>query len=123
MGALLIPAALGTIAVPVLARIELVAGREGQEHTLGRAVSVQVRCPRCALEQEIAANRKARCPGCGLEMTLKLSEPRCRCGYLLYGLREPVCPECGRPVDAERRWERAGPDNVALAPGTPGTPA
>jgi len=112
MGALLIPAALGTIAVPVLWRIEHVTAKEGEEHTLGRSVPVRVRCPRCAMEQELAANRKGRCAGCGLEMTLRLSEPRCQCGYLLYGLPEPICPECGRPVDQERWWGR---DRLASA--------
>lgn len=110
-GAMLIPAALGTIAVPVLARIEHVSGRHDEEHTLGRAVPVQVRCPRCAREHEFAANRKGRCAGCGLEMAVKIAEPRCRCGYLLYGLPEPVCPECGRPVEQDRWWRGGVPES------------
>jgi hypothetical protein len=108
MGALLIPGALGTIAVPVLARIEHLASRDGEEHTLGRSVPVHIRCPRCELAQELAANRKGRCSGCGLEMTVKLAEPRCRCGYLLYGLHEPRCPECGGEVPADL-WSRERP--------------
>jgi hypothetical protein len=31
-----------------------------------------------------------------------------RCGYLLYGLSEPRCPECGSPFDPRRFEEPAG---------------
>lgn len=117
MGALLIPAALGTIAVPVLARIEHVGRREGEERTLDRHVRVWLRCPRCGREGEQPANRRSLCTGCGLESTVSLSEPRCVCGYLLHGLPDPVCPECGRAVEPEHWWrDAARPAGPAPAP-------
>lgn len=109
MGALFIPAALGTIAVPVLAWIESATRTEDHERTIGRAVPVSLRCPRCDCEQQVPANRQGRCNQCGLKITVKIDEPRCECGYLLYGLRDGVCPECGKEIDARDRWE-AGTD-------------
>lgn len=106
-GAMLIPAALGTIAVPVLARIEHVTRRDDEERTIGRHVPVRFCCPRCARESEQLANRRFLCPGCGLQATITLAEPRCVCGYLLHGLPQPVCPECGRTVEAESWWRPA----------------
>jgi hypothetical protein len=103
-GALALPSALGTIAVPVLARIEFVSRRDGEEHSIGRHVEVFIRCPRCGHEGEQTANRRGLCPGCGLETTITLAEPRCLCGYLLHGLPEPVCPECGHEVDQDKWW-------------------
>lgn len=110
MGACSIPAALGTIAVPVLARIEFVTRREGEEHMIARHVPVWRRCPRCGHEGEQDANRRGLCPGCGLEMTITLAEPRCACGYLLHGLREPICPECGRAIDKSDWWREPSSD-------------
>lgn len=103
-GTLALPAALGTIAVPVLARIEFVTRHEGEEHTIGRHVGVRFSCPRCARESEHPANRRFLSPGCGLEATVALAEPRCLCGYLLCGLPEPVCPECGRAIEDDKWW-------------------
>ncbi|MBK7403802.1 MAG: hypothetical protein IPJ41_04005 [Phycisphaerales bacterium] len=117
--ALLIPAALGTIAVPVLARIDVVARRDSQEDSLDRFVPVTIRCPRCDLERTSPANRKSTCQGCGLEATITLTEPRCACGYLLYGLPSPLCPECGRTVPEARRWGAGAPPIHPPAPQTP----
>lgn len=103
-GTLALPAALGTIAIPVLARIEFVSRRDGEEHTIGRFVPVRFLCPRCQHESEQAANRRFLCPGCGLEANITVAEPRCTCGYLLHGLPEPVCPECGRAVEKGMWW-------------------
>ncbi|MCL4220735.1 MAG: hypothetical protein KJZ65_05140 [Phycisphaerales bacterium] len=108
MGACSIPAALGSIAVPVLARIEFVTRRAGEEHTMTRHVPVWRRCPRCGHEGEQDANRRGLCPTCGLEMAITLAEPRCSCGYLLHGLRELICPECGRAVDQTHWWRTPG---------------
>lgn len=110
MGAFSIPTALGTIAVPVLARIEFLTRREGEEHVIARHVPVWRRCPRCGHEGEQDANRRGLCPACGLAMTITLAEPRCPCGYLLYGLREPICPECGRAIDKSDWWRPPGHD-------------
>lgn len=107
--AMAIPAALGTIAVPVLARIEAVARRDSDDDTFGRFVPVHFRCPRCEHESEQAANRRFLCPGCGLEARISIAEPRCVCGYLLHGLPEPVCPECGRPIDEDLWWRTKNP--------------
>ena len=106
-GALALPAALGTIAIPILARIELVARRDGDTETLGRHIPVRFTCPRCNAESDQHANRRFLCPGCGLQATVTLAEPRCDCGYLLQGLPEPVCPECGRAIAEDRWWRPA----------------
>ena len=103
-GALALPAALGTIAVPIIARIEFVSRRESLDHSIGRFVPVRFRCPRCQQESDQAANPRFLCPGCGLEARVTVAEPRCVCGYLLHGLPEPVCPECGRAVEDKNWW-------------------
>ena len=114
-GALALPAALGTIAVPIIARIEFLHRREAGTETIGRHVPIRFCCPRCERESEQAANRRFLCPGCGLEATITLAEPRCLCGYLLHGLPEPVCPECGRAVDGDKWW-RAPPPIAGIDP-------
>lgn len=106
VAALLIPSALGTIAVPVLGRIEYLGGVNFDDDSLDRHVPVVIRCPRCELERTAPANRTTRCSGCGLQSVLSFTEPRCACGYLLYGLPEPKCPECGRDVPEEKLWDR-----------------
>lgn len=120
LGAMLIPAALGTIAVPVLARIERVTLRDAEDHAIGRHVPVRFRCPRCAAESEQPANRRFLCPGCGLRAMVEVEEPRCACGYLLHGLPEPVCPECGRQVPSEAWWGTSGRGERAGGGGSPG---
>lgn len=106
-GAAALPAALGTIAVPILARIEYMNRREAGTETIDRHVPVGFRCPRCAAESEQPANQRFVCPGCGLRAMITLSEPRCACGYLLHGLPEPICPECGRAVSEDLWWRAA----------------
>ncbi len=42
----------------------------------------------------------------GSELEQQPAAERCRCGYLLKGLTEKRCPECGRPIPsgARRKW-------------------
>ena len=109
IGSLFVLGSLGTIATPILWRIERLTREQDEEHTIGRSVPVHLRCPRCGAEQTLPANRTRRCHGCGLKMSIQVSEPRCQCGYLLYGLPEAACPECGRRIADEHRWPTPDP--------------
>ncbi len=92
LGAVGILAALGTITVPILAKVAGIDKDAGVEST---ALDIKITCPRCLLEQTVSSGH-SRCSGCKLRFEIKIEEPRCpRCDYLLHKLTEPVCPECG----------------------------
>jgi hypothetical protein len=85
-------AALGTIIVPILVKIEGIDHVTGTEST---ALDIRITCPRCLLEQTLASGR-SRCARCKLRFHIEIEEPRCpKCNYLLHQLTRPVCPECG----------------------------
>jgi len=102
-GVLAILAACGTVATPVLALIEFLAGRSAPE-TVARRVEINLMCPRCGASQRLRAGA-ARCSACNLRIMIEVEEPRCACGYLLYKLESDRCPECGREVPADQRWQ------------------
>jgi hypothetical protein len=103
-GGLLILGAFCTLACPLIAYLENLASKGGEDASFGRTVQVAMSCPRCAAEFAIRANRSEQCRSCGLRVTVNLEEPRCTCGYLLYGLTSDVCPECGKPIPDDLRW-------------------
>ena len=106
VGASAVLVAAGTVAQPVL--IRLGRSTEGTEGAIrGRRTPVTCRCPRCAAECALDANVDAACAACGLRIRVELEEPRCGCGYLLYGLESIGCPECGAPVPESARWRPA----------------
>jgi hypothetical protein len=64
----------------------------------GLLKEVQLTCPRCSKAQTLPLGDSACCQ-CGLRFSINATEPQClQCGYLLYGLSTPRCPECGAPV-------------------------
>ncbi len=81
--------------------------RPGEDEPGAMAGSIVVRldCPRCDAPIEARANTRARCGACRLKVRVEIEEPRCSCGYLLYQLVGATCPECGRVVSEEDRWE------------------
>ncbi len=86
-------AALGTITVPILAKVAGIEKVAGVEST---SLDIKITCPRCLREQTVSCGH-SRCSGCKLKFQIEIEEPRCpRCDYLLHMLTEPVCPECGR---------------------------
>ena len=105
VGASAVIVAAGTVAQPVL--IRLGRSTEGAESAIrGRRTPVSCRCPRCGGDCSLDANVDASCAACGLRIRVELEEPRCACGYLLFGLESPGCPECGAPVPEAARWRR-----------------
>jgi hypothetical protein len=57
--------------------------------------SLRLTCPRCETTQRVGVGDSS-CATCGMEFAIRAIEPRCTaCGYLLYGPRQGVCPECG----------------------------
>lgn len=92
----------GTLVTPILALLEVMQ-RKASHESIPMDVRVELKCPRCGAEQELQAGG-ARCSGCGLRIDVRIEEPRCACGYLLYHLSADQCPECGRPVTAEQAW-------------------
>ncbi|MBU3683279.1 MAG: hypothetical protein FGM39_04580 [Phycisphaerales bacterium] len=114
VGASAVIVAAGTVAQPVL--IRLGRSTEGAESAIrGRRTPVACRCPRCGAACAVEANVDASCASCGLRIRIELEEPRCACGYLLFGLESPGCPECGAPVPESARWQR--PADAAAAGG------
>ena len=72
--------------------------------------AVDFDCPGCG-EPRSEPRGMSRCVRCGHRADVVVSEPRCACGYCLYRLAGPQCPECGRAiVEADRfsleRYER-----------------
>ena len=71
-------------------------------------VSLPIDCPRCGLHCALKVGHST-CPQCKLAMELKLEEPRCACGYLLYRVEAEQCPECGRAIPDDLRWAAVTP--------------
>jgi hypothetical protein len=95
----------GTLAQPVLVRI---AGAAPQESAIrGRRAKVALGCPRCGTQCELETNTDAKCAACQLAIRVEVDEPRCACGYLLFGLETATCPECGAAVPESVHWKGA----------------
>jgi len=95
----------GTLAQPVLIRI---AGAAPQESAIrGRRAKVALGCPRCGRRCELETNTDAKCAACQLAIRVEVDEPRCACGYLLFGLETASCPECGAAVPESLHWKGA----------------
>jgi hypothetical protein len=95
----------GTLAQPVLIRI---AGAAPQESAIrGRRAKVALGCPRCGTRCELETNTDAKCAACQLAIRVEVDEPRCACGYLLFGLETATCPECGAAVPESLHWKGA----------------
>ena len=95
----------GTLAQPVLIRI---AGAAPQESAIrGRRAKVALGCPRCGTQCELETNTDAKCAACQLAIRVEVDEPRCVCGYLLFGLETATCPECGAAVPESLHWKGA----------------
>jgi len=93
----------GTLAQPVLIRI---AGTTPNESAIrGRRAKVALGCPRCGAPCELETNTDAKCSACHLSIRVEVDEPRCACGYLLFGLETASCPECGAAVPESARWK------------------
>ena len=87
--------AAGTFAIYLLAAIA--SQQRPAAESLPPTVALSAACPRCKAANTFPAGR-SECQSCGLRVTLDIEEPRCPCGYLLYKLDSPNCPECGRLV-------------------------
>jgi hypothetical protein len=98
-------AACGTVVTPILGYVERLAQR-GEQGSLANHVRLHLTCPRCGSEQDCAVGA-SRCASCQLKIVIDIDEPRCNCGYLLYGLQDSRCPECGREIPQEDRWASA----------------
>jgi len=95
----------GTLAQPVLIRI---AGATPLESAIrGRRAKVVLGCPRCGTRCELETNTDAKCAACQLAIRVEVEEPRCACGYLLFGLETSTCPECGAAVPENLHWKGA----------------
>jgi len=104
LGGMLILASLGSFAAPLLSYLERMARTPDDGAGLERHVPVRLACPACAAECVGQSNRREACPSCQLLVKIEIDEPRCECGYLLYGLKSEVCPECGKPIPSDLRW-------------------
>ena len=95
MGVLAIATACGTVAVPLLHRMSAIRTREAIKTV---ELELSLTCPRCDLTQQLAVGRR-KCKGCGLGINIDIEEEHCAtCGYPLYKLESPFCPECGMPI-------------------------
>jgi hypothetical protein len=108
-----------SITQPVLIRLARTAHDHTDPRLADRHVAVRVRCPRCGHEADVAANTAAACGGCRLLLRVEFEEPRCACGFLIYRLEAPNCPECGRGIPDALRWRPA----VTPSPASPPPPS
>ncbi len=84
--------ACGSLSLLILAKLQQVGKRETLQTVAAR---VELRCPRCTMEQTVDAGAST-CTSCGLKFRIEVEEPRCaHCDYLLWQLPERRCPECG----------------------------
>jgi hypothetical protein len=95
IGVFVILSTLGTITVPILAKVSGIDRNAGVEST---AMEINITCPRCLMEQTVRSGH-SRCAGCKLKFEINIEEPRCpKCDYLLHRLTSPTCPECGQTL-------------------------
>ena len=87
--------AAGTVGTYLLAAMESL--QRPPVESLPSNVALSATCPRCNAANTFPVGKSA-CTSCDLRVTLDIQEPRCPCGYLLYKLDSPNCPECGRLV-------------------------
>lgn len=73
---------------------------------LASSMPVSMTCPRCQSTVQAQSNRESRCSSCRLKIRVEVDEPRCTCGYLLYELEADICPECGKGIADEDRWNQ-----------------
>ena len=96
-GAAGVIAACASMALIVLARINRRIVEPGREMEAIR--DVQILCAGCGRKQRLPIGRSA-CPACRVRYEIRVEEPRCvTCGYLLFQLTSPRCPECDTAVD------------------------
>ena len=93
----------GTLITPILGIVER-SGRKDSAESIQRRVMIDLTCPRCGFAQNMKAG-SAKCTGCGLRISIDVEEPRCTCGYLLFQLTGDACPECGKQIEPEDRWQ------------------
>lgn len=106
VGSIGILAACGTVLSPILWKVQALREAASGE-SIPTALMVQIVCPRCGTVQRLAPG-VSRCTACSLRISIKVEEPRCACGYLLYQLEGEKCPECGRVIPPEHRWSEKG---------------
>jgi len=102
-------AALGTIAGTVIVPVVVISRADRAVRpveSLDRRLSIDMACPKCGHRQAFVVGN-ARCPACRARLFIEIEEPRCECGYLLYRLEGEACPECGRTIPPEMRWQGA----------------
>jgi transcription elongation factor Elf1 len=92
-------AAAGIICTPILYKLQATRPAEAD----ARPIPISLDCPRCNTPVS-AKHGISKCGSCGLRITIKIEEPRCACGYALYGLAADSCPECGRTIAESDKW-------------------
>lgn len=99
----LIVSACSTLA---LGAMSMLIGKPGEDEPglLGKRIPVDFTCPRCAQPVHATCGSETRCGSCKLKIVVKVEEPRCSCGYLLYQLESDTCPECGKAINPDDRW-------------------
>jgi hypothetical protein len=106
LGAVGIVAACGTVLAPILWKAQVLRQAASAE-SMPPEVRVKLICPRCGTAQALPIG-PSHCAHCALHIAVKVEEPRCVCGYLLYRLEGEKCPECGRAIPPKMRWTATG---------------
>jgi hypothetical protein len=99
--ALIILTSTATLSLPVIWLITKL--KRGGDTAMTQKVMVDMTCPRCSLKQQLPVGT-ATCGQCRLEIAIRIDEPRCDCGFLLYRFDGATCPECGRAISSDKRW-------------------
>lgn len=87
----------GLISLPILHKLSAIPA---SEHVVTTKLELSLTCPRCEKTQVLTVG-ESTCSQCKLKFKIEIEEDHCRkCGYVLYKLESPICPECGTPVMA-----------------------
>lgn len=82
---------------------------EDEPDVVSESIELQLCCPVCRNQLQVHSNRDGHCGHCKLQIRVNTSELRCGCGYLLHQLERDICPECGKAVEAGKRWGDVSP--------------
>ena len=100
--ALVILSSAASLSLPVIWLISKLK-RRSDGTAMAQKVTVEIACPRCGLQQKLPTDQAA-CRQCRLDIRIRIEEPCCDCGFLLYRFEGEACPECGRPIPDRLRW-------------------
>ncbi|MFK7960073.1 MAG: hypothetical protein AB8G96_06050 [Phycisphaerales bacterium] len=84
--------------------------QRGRRNRLLRSTTVdgrrplEMNCPHCSAAC-LASPGSSQCRACGGLIHVRIAEPECACGYVLFRMSSDHCPECGVVVPNAERYQ------------------